>query len=268
MNSRHSRNFTTLLSAFVVLQSAGGLFIPGLYRDGIWTVSTYRGMDWLTLLLVAPALIVSMVFALRGSVRARMVWLGGLYYAFYNNLYFLIGAAYNRFFLVYVAINVLSLFALAATLIETDIAALVAVPASSTTRRAVAGIAIACATILTLMWTGQNLVFIATGKLPQLITDTGGNTDLVGVFDLTFIAPPLVLGAVWLLRSLPWGLVISTAMMIQCFIITTCLVVVAPFNAAAGIRNAWMMVPLWAAMGTAFLAGSALLMRVLPAARR
>lgn len=29
---------------------------------------------------------IAMAFALRGSVRARMVWLGALYYAFYNNL--------------------------------------------------------------------------------------------------------------------------------------------------------------------------------------
>lgn len=143
-----------------------------------------------------------------------------------------------------------------------------AVLVPSTTRRAVAGIAIACATILTVMWTGQSLVFIATGRLPQLIPDTGGNTDLVGGFDLTIIVLPLVLGVVWPLQSRPWGLVISTAMMIQCFIITTCLVVVAPFNAAEGIQNAWMMVPLWAAMGAAFLAGSALLLRVLPVARQ
>jgi hypothetical protein len=56
MNASHSRNFTTLLSAVLALQAAGGLFIPGLYRDGIWAVSTYRGMDWLTLVLVVPAL--------------------------------------------------------------------------------------------------------------------------------------------------------------------------------------------------------------------
>jgi hypothetical protein len=261
----HSRKFTIFLSAVLALQAAGGLFIRGLYRDNTWIVSTYRGTDWLTLALVVPALILSMVLALRGSVRARIVWLGTLYYVFYNNLYFLIGTAYNRFFLVYVAIFDLSLLALAATLMGTDIPAMGKVTVPSRTRQAAAGIAIASAAILTLMWTGQAVIFVGTGKLPQLISDTGGITDIVGALDLTLIAPPLVVGAVWLQQSRPWGLVISAAMMVQCVIITTCLVVVAPFNAAAGIQNAWRMVPLWAAMGAGFLAGSALLLRILPA---
>jgi hypothetical protein len=268
MTVGHSRNFTILLSAVLALQAAGGLFIPGLYRDNTWIVSTYRGTDLLTLALVAPALIVSMALATLGSARARMVWIGALYYAFYSNLYFLIGTAYNRFFIVYVAVFDLSALALAAALMEIDIPAMEKVSVPSSTRNVVAGIAIACAALLTLMWTGQSLAFIATGSLPQLISDTGGITHVVAALDLTFIVPPLVLGAVWLQRSRPWGLVISAAMMVQGVIVTTCLVVVAPFNAAAGIRNAWTMVPLWAAMGAAFLTGAVLLMRILPSARR
>jgi imidazolonepropionase-like amidohydrolase len=266
MNAPCSRNLTMILSAALALQAAGGLFIPGLYRDNIWTVSTYRGMDWVTLVLVVPALMYFMTLARRGSARARMIWLGALYYACYNNLYYLVGAAYNRFFLVYVAVGVSGVFALVATLAETDVAAMGTVRVNGATRRAVAGISLVCAAILTLLWTGQSLVYLATGRLPQLLIDTGGITDLVGAFDLSLIVPPLILGSVWLLRSLPWGLVICAAMMVQCFIITVCLVAVAPFNAAAGIQNAWVMVPLWTAMGAAFLAGAALLLRALPAA--
>ncbi|HBY58426.1 MAG TPA: hypothetical protein DEH78_01305 [Solibacterales bacterium] len=64
----------------------------------------------------------------------------------------------------------------------------------------VAGIALVCGAILTFMWAGQAIVYLATGKLPQLLIDAGGITALAGAFGLAVSA---LASLVLLLRALP-----------------------------------------------------------------
>lgn len=245
-----------ILTAFVLLQSAGGLLIGGLYRDNAWVVSIYRGTDWVTLLLVVPVLIASLRLARRGSLRARLVLAGTLYYVFYNNVYYQF-TAFNRFFLVYVAIFVLSAAALIAVLLGTNAGR---VAASDRVRKPVSLAMFAMAAILAVMWIGQNILFIADGKVPQLIADTGGITHMVAALDLTLIVPLLALGAAWLWKGRPWGRVITTAMAVQCSLITIVLLVGTPFQAAAGVKDAWAFFPLWAFMGIVFWTSAALML--------
>lgn len=257
MVSRRTRNLTRWTTAALVLQALGGLVIPGLYRDNAWVVSTFRAADLTALVLDVPVLLAALAWASHGSARGWAVWLGALYYVFYNNLYFLLGSAFNRFFLVYVAITVLSAFTLVAAAIEA--------PAEVTNdagvripRRTIASILLACAAILAIMWVGQSLAHVVTGTMPQLIADTGGITHIVAALDLTAIVPLLVLGAVRLWGGRPWGFVISAGMLVQGVLITCDLLVSAPFQAAAGIGDAWTMTPVWAGMLAAFGVGAAL----------
>jgi hypothetical protein len=115
---------------------------------------------------------------------------------------------------------------------------------------------------LAVTWIGQCLLSVATGAVPQLITDAGGaGTHMVAALDLTTIVPPLVLGAVLLWRSRPWGYVVGAAMLVQSLLIVVDLVITPAFQAAAGIVDAWTMVPVWTGMGVTFLAGAILLLR-------
>lgn len=250
---------TAVLTAFVFVQSAGGLLIRGLYRDNAWVVSIYRGTDWVTLLLVVPVLIASLRLGRRGSLRARLVLTGALYYVFYNNVYYQF-TAFNRFFLVYAAIFVLSAGALIAVLLGTA-AGRIAAPAPDPVRKPVSLAMFAMAAILAVMWIGQNILFIVSGKVPQLIADTGGTTHMVAALDLTLIVPPLTLGAAWLWKGRPWGRVVTTAMAVQCSMITIVLLVGTPFQAAAGVKDAWTFFPLWAFMGIVFWSSAAFMLR-------
>ena len=260
MVSRCTRNLTRWTAAVLALQSLGGAVIPGLYRDNAWVVSTFRGTDLNALVLDVPVLLAALAWASRGSARGWVVWLGTLYYIFYNNLYFLLGTAFNPFFLVYVAITILSAFALVAALIETP-AALVDAAGRRIPRTAIASILLSCAVVLAVMWVGQSLAYVVTGTVPQIIADTGGITHVVAALDLTAIVPLLMFGAIRLWGSRPWGFVVSAAMLVQGVLITLDLLVSAPFQAAAGIRGAWTMTPLWGVMLAAFGSGAALAIR-------
>jgi hypothetical protein len=243
--------FSILLAMAVVLQAAGGLFIRGLYRENAWVVSVFKGTDFEALILDAPVLIVSLVVAMRGSIRARLILMGMVYYVFYNNMYYLF-SAFNRFFLLYVAMFILSSSALIALLLSTDAGEISGMDRSGP-RKTISVIMFANAAILSLMWIGQAVMFITSGILPKLIIDTGANTQMVAICDLTLIAPPLVLGGILLWQGRPWGRILATAMLVQCIAIVVDLIVTPPFQAVAGVKDAWTMVPLWALMGASFL---------------
>lgn len=247
------------LAAVLVLQAAGGFFIEGLYRDNAWVVSVLRGTDLQTLLLDVPLLIGATLLARRGSLRARLVLAGTLYYVLYNNVYYLF-SSFNRFFLVYVAVAILSGAAFAATLLGEDTRRL-ARSSGPAPRRLVCATLVGCAGILAVMWIGQALQYLFDGRVPKLITDTGGVTNVVAILDLTMVVPLLLLGADWLWRGRPWGRVVAGAMLVQCTLITADLVFTPPFQAAAGVEDAWTLVPLWAAMGLAFLVSTVALLR-------
>ncbi|HOW85479.1 MAG TPA: hypothetical protein P5119_07435 [Candidatus Aminicenantes bacterium] len=254
-----ARSLPAILTAFVFLQAAGGLFIRGLYRDNAWVVSIYRGTDWVTLLLVVPLLLGALFLARRGAPRALPFLAGLAYYVFYNNVYYLF-TAFNRFFLVYAAVFVLSAATVVAVLLAIH-PGRIGAPGPDPARKPVGLAMLAMAAILAVMWIGQSLLFVANGKVPQLILDTGGTTHMVAALDLTLIVPPLTLGAVWLWKGRPWGRVLALAMNVQCSIIALVLVVSTPFQAAAGVKDAWTFFPLWAFMGVVFWISAAVMLK-------
>jgi thiamine transporter ThiT len=86
--------WTYILTFFILIlaavASAGGLFIPGLYRDSDIIKRAWLGSDVTTLFLVIPLLVVALRASMRGSLRAKLVWVGLLGYMLYNFAFYLI----------------------------------------------------------------------------------------------------------------------------------------------------------------------------------
>ena len=110
-----------LIAILAALAAAGGLFFSHLYRDNAFVITTWLGNDAVTLFLAVPILVIALIFSARGSLRARLVWLGALDYMLYNYAFYLFGAAFNAFFLVYAALLALSIFALIFGLASLDV---------------------------------------------------------------------------------------------------------------------------------------------------
>lgn len=118
------------------------------------------------------------------------------------------------------------------------------------------------AATLGVMWIGQCLVFVSSGRIPQIVTDSGHVTNLVAALDLSMIVPPLVIGGIELWHSRAWGYVLAGGLLVQCLVTTVVLIVGAPVQAAAGIQGAWALEPLWAVLGVGCLISTALLLPV------
>src|SRR5687767_8519590 len=91
---------TAAAAILMLLQSSLGLLYRGQYRDVDWIAATWLGNDWITLVVALP-LLAGAAFARQSSARARLLWLGALGYALYNYSYYLLGAALNVFFPLY-----------------------------------------------------------------------------------------------------------------------------------------------------------------------
>src|SRR5215212_2329467 len=115
----------TLLSTTVALlalvASGGGLFWNSLYRDNTLVTAAFRGNDLITLVIAVPGLVITLLIARRGSHRARLIGLGLLAYMLYNYVFYLYGAAFNRFFLLYVALVALSVATLIVSVSNLDV---------------------------------------------------------------------------------------------------------------------------------------------------
>lgn len=249
-----------IITVLLIIVSAGGLFVDGLYQDNPWVTTQLQGNDLVTLIVAVPLLVAGMYFTKRGSDRGLLIWMAMLGYTLYGYGFYLFGATFNDVFLVYVALFSLSIFALVAGLIRLDAAAIAKQFKTSTPIRWICGYMMLVAVFLGILWTAQSVGFIASGTLPQVIVDSGHPTSIVFALDLALLVPCMVLGAVWLWQRKPWGYVLSAIMVLKGTTYSLALVGMAVFAANADIPGALDMLPFWSLFTLAGLLASGFLL--------
>lgn len=199
----------SLLSAIIailaIVASVGGLFSDHLYRDNAWATTAFRGDDLVTLVIAVPLLVGALILARRGRPRAQLIWLAMVAYMVYNYAFYLFGATFNRFFLLYVALVSLSILALIFGLQAIDINGISQQFHVRTPVKWISGFMLVFAVVLGGLWIFQSLSYVVTGQLPQL-----PGYNLVFALDLSLLVPSLVLGAILLWKRSAWGYVLGT----------------------------------------------------------
>lgn len=200
---------SVLIALFMAAASLGGVLIEDLYRDNAFVALLWRGNDLVTLVVAVPLLVGSMIYARRGSLRAQLVWLGMLAYALYNYAFYLFGAAFNQFFLFYVAVFALSIYALVFALTKIDAEEIAEQFHVRTPVKWIGGYLILIAAGLSFLWIASALRFVFTGIIPSDIEITEHPTGIVYALDLSLLVPAMALGGVWLRRREAWGYVLA-----------------------------------------------------------
>jgi hypothetical protein len=254
---RVSYLLTGLAAVAMAVVSAGGAFAPAwLYRDNPLIAATFRGQDLVTLVVAVPLLVLGLILEVRGSARGRVLWLAMLFNALYSYLFYTFGAAFNAFFLLYLAIMGLALYALLSAVPGLQFS-----PASTTGRTArVAGIAylLVVATGLGLLWTGMSVTYLFTGAVPAPIVASGHPTGVVFAIDLVFIVPPMVIGAIGLIRRRAFGGFVAVAMCLSGTIYTLSLAAGSLEGVAEGVGTGaelslWIGLTLFGALTSSLL---------------
>ncbi|MCO6481125.1 MAG: hypothetical protein J5I94_31055 [Phaeodactylibacter sp.] len=207
-----SYRLTLIATILAATASTAGLFVPGLYQDSEFLITVWQGNDWVTLIVVVPALLITLYLAKKGSVKAWLIWMGLLLYLFYNYAFYLFAAAFNAVFLLYAAIFSISAFAM--------IYGLSALPVPRMSFQAkylfwIAGYLLLIAFILCMVEIPPIIKFILTGEIPELIEKTDHPTNVVYALDLTIVVPLSVLGAIWLWQERKWGFILAALLLVK-----------------------------------------------------
>lgn len=250
--------FSIMIAALAALASAGGLFFEDLYRDNAFVTTTWFGNDAVTLLLGVPILVAALFFSARGSLQAQLVWLGMLDYMLYNYAFYLFGAAFNAFFLVYAALLGLSIFAFIFGLINLDAERIRQQFSDRTPVKWISGYFLFFALGLGTIYLIQSIAFIFTGQLPAIVMMAEHPTNIVFALDLTLLIPWQVVGAIWLMKRHPWGYVIAGILSVKGPLYTLVLGVNSILAVKDGISQTSEL-PLWGSLTVLGLAAGALL---------
>jgi hypothetical protein len=249
-----------IIVTLMILASAGGLFLNRLYRDNDFVIGAWQANDLITLVVAVPMFILGLVWSNRNSVRAQLVWLGMLDYALYNYAFYLFAAAFNWFFLIYVALFTLSIFALIFGLVIVDTKKVVQKFRKRTPVKWIAGYMLFVALGLTSIYLVQAFGFIVTDQLPEIVAKTGHPTSVVPALDLSLVVSWLILGAVWLWSRRPWGYVISAIMIVKGTVYTLVLTVVTVSAVRSGFSGP-EEIAIWGFLCAGFLLASLVLLR-------
>ena len=205
MKSVEEKIVWVILSGAAVA-AAGGLLIPGLYRDSPLYKTAWYANDAITLLLTGT---VTLYFFQKdkGLFRSRLLRLGTSGYFFYNYAFYLFGAAFNAFFLLYALLVTLSLYALVLGLIQLHDEPPV-LTLDLATRRLTTFFLIMIALPLAIVEVREWIIFVYTRREPAIPV-------LVLALDLTLVVPNTLLAAFMLWQRNAWGLSLSTVMLFK-----------------------------------------------------
>lgn len=251
---------TGLVALAMAVVSAGGVFGAGwLYRDNPLIAATFRGQDMVTLVVALPLLVAGLRLERQGSGRGRVLWLGMLSYAMYGYLFYAVGAAFNAFFLLYVAIFGLALYTLVLAATGIDFGTLAAGRDRRATRLVAIVYLLLVAVGLGLLWTGMAISYLFTHVVPGPIVASGHPTGVVFAIDLVFIVPPMLIGAIGLIRRKRIGWVLAAVMSTSGAVYTLSLAGASIVVASAGLGTGEEL-PLWAVLTLLGAGTSALLL--------
>ncbi len=203
------------LAVVALVTSAASFFFWGVFhRDAPMGVGNMRGTALAVLAIAVPLLLVSMALALRGSLRARFVWLGALAYVAYNAVVFCFAVHFNSYFLLFAALLALSFWALL-TLLRDLVLAEVKDACSQVPARTVAVYMLVILVLFAGMWLLGIVPATIDNTMPASFEGSGLTQNPIYVLDFAFTFPLLVIGALWLWRRRAWGYVVGGMMVIM-----------------------------------------------------
>jgi hypothetical protein len=181
-----------------------GLVVDDLYEAETpsWAAQAV-GQD-LGNLAVFAAMLAWAALAIRGSVRAYVLWLGTLVYSAYSYAIYAFDVRFGSLFLLYVAVFGMSVFCLIGGLAHIDARRLMTCVDPRRTRLA-AATAIASGGAFVVLWLSELVPAVVTGEPPQELVDVGLPTNPVHVLDLGIFLPTAIAAGVLLLRRRPLG---------------------------------------------------------------
>jgi hypothetical protein len=185
------------------------LYGQGLYRDdSVMIGAGFQGQDAVTLFIAVPLLLATVWQFVRDHAKGGLLLSGVLTYFLYVYASMAFGAAYNRLFLLYVALLSASFFALVLVLFAVRATATLAIEcATKLPRRAMFVFFSAAGLITFAVWTVPIAVSLLEGRPPAFLDHY--TTPVTYALDLGLIVPGCFLVARLIVRGRSFGYVLA-----------------------------------------------------------
>ena len=191
------------------------IYGKGLYRfDSVFSAATFKGVDVVTLVISLPLLIIAFAVHRRNSLRGGLLLLSALPYFVYIGASMTFSAAFNRIFLLYVALFSTSLFTFIGLATSVDLESLSKHLLPGIPYRGIAILMFVAGIGTLLLWLSELIDPMRNGSTP---TNLGPYTTMfTHGFDSAVITPATVLTGIYLLCRKPVGYLFAAPLLVFC----------------------------------------------------
>lgn len=185
------------------------IYGSGVYRHMSADVAPQGiAQDVITLFVALPALVISFVFANRGSLRAKYLLSGILGYFLVTYLFYLVMGMYNVLFLAYVVLLGSSFFAFSLCLMSFETDTLPEKFSDAVPVKTAGGFLIFNTVSIALLWLGVVVPPLLDGSVIPLQTEHY-TTLIVQGLDLALLLPLCFVSALLFLKRKPMGFLLA-----------------------------------------------------------
>jgi len=179
-------------------------------------------------LVIAPLMLASAVLALRGSLRAYLVWLGVVAFTLYSYVIYVFSVPFGPLFPVWAAVLGISLFSLIGGLRDVDADEVARRFGSPRVVRISAWLLLVVAGLFALLWLSEDVPALLAGSTPQSVVDMALPTNPVHILDYVFFLPAGFITGIGLLRRNHFSFLSAPAFLV--LLALTCVpILITPF---------------------------------------
>lgn len=232
----------------MALASAAGLFIPLVYaKESASWAAQGAGQDVVNIIVALPVLVISAWYVRKGSVRGLMVWLGALVYVVYSYVTYAFFVHFGPVFPLYVATLGLSTYALAGASAGVDLDELRKAWPENFHLRSVSLVLVIIGIAFGGMWLASIARALASGTVPEGVTEIGLPVNPIHVLDLALLLPLTIVTARAHWQRRPFGLLFATPLFVFFAIMDCAIISMTYFMRARGVSASLAVVPVMAA---------------------
>ena len=222
----------------------------GLYHyDSITVVSQGIAQDIVTLFLGIPLLIISLLLARKGLIKARLLLTGTLGYFLYTYISYTFLWMFNPFFLIYVLLMSASFFAFTLSMMSFDIELMSTSFKEKLPVKFIGGFQIFFAVAIGLMWLGKIVPSLMNGTTPTGLEQY--TTLVIQGIDLGFVVPVAFVSGILILKRKNFGYLLSSVIITKGFTMGAAITAMVIGQAAAGVQMSFLEIlifPLFSVM--------------------
>lgn len=203
-----------VMAVVAMVTSLAGVLGMAYGPDSSNLAAQAMGQDGVNVLIAYPLLLVLMVLALRGSVRAYLLWLGMLIYSAYSYLIYATSFHFTGWFLAHVLILGLSAWLLIAGIAAIDFTRFRSAVRDGISTVLPGRLLVIAGAVFAVVWLSEIIASVLAGEQLDSAQMAGLHTNPVYVADLGLLLPALVTTGVLLLRKRVAGFLLAAPMLV------------------------------------------------------